>query len=142
MQKNYFNWLHLINDLKPLIEKTQIKSIFTQRKDEIILHLLNPAMDSELGLRISIDSQLPFMITEKTISRKSNSVGLFQDLYEKKIERLHIVQGQRLVVLYFDDSELKSVEAVKVKTIVADVSISESYYLSENNKSVDIRAKS
>ena len=106
MQKNYFNWLHLINDLKPLIEKTQIKSIFTQRKDEIILHLLNPTMDSELGLRISIDSQLPFMITEKTISRKSNSVGLFQDLYEKKIERLHIVQGQRLVVLYFDDSEL------------------------------------
>jgi len=102
MHRNFFLFEKQIKNLAPNIEKNRILEIFTYRKNEVIIHLEDPAG----YLHISVDVQFPYLLFGKVFKIRKPKFQFFDMLSKQTIRKLNILPFDKHIQLHCADYRL------------------------------------
>ena len=96
MIKNYFFLNRFVIEASRLIPDKLIYDIFSQEKDKLIIEFGN--LDTTKFLEFSVNPGEPFINIRENYSRaKSNTINLFNDFNNKRINSIEIADDDRII---------------------------------------------
>ncbi|UCH65714.1 MAG: DUF814 domain-containing protein [Ignavibacterium sp.] len=105
MIKNYFILNRFIFEAGELLNGQKIYSIFSQEKDRLLIEF--GETESKKFIEICVNPGEPFInIREKYSRAKSNTINLFKDLKNKKIDSIHIADDDRIIKMSAENCSL------------------------------------
>ena len=98
MVVHYFILSALARELDEKLRQTQISELFSQQKNELCISF---SMDSsEQILCVSVESGLNYCVLREGYNRaKKNSINLFEQLVDKRVESISIHPSDRVIIL-------------------------------------------
>ena len=104
MHNNYHFFKALVPELTDrLVGKTLI-ACFSQNKDELILHFYKEGSESTY-IKASLNPVFSCLSFPQDFSRtRKNSIDLFPDFIDKKLESIYLYENERAFALKFEDS--------------------------------------
>ncbi|MFC2103052.1 NFACT RNA binding domain-containing protein [Bacteroidota bacterium] len=96
MIKNYFILNRFVIEAGKIINGTAIVDIFSQERDKLIIQLVNG--DEEHFLEMCVNPGQPYINLRERYSRaKKNTINLFPEFLNKKIETIEIAVDDRII---------------------------------------------
>jgi len=98
MLKNYF----VLKELARYIDKEfagfYVREIFSQEKNKLVILLSDDKAAIKKYLEFSCESTLPYLILRDKFSKaKKNTINLFNEIYDSKIESVGLFQDDRII---------------------------------------------
>lgn len=104
MFKTYYYIRELASYLKSILDKSVIRSVFTQEKDKIVIHLISENL-SEIFLEFSVNNILPYLVLKDSFKRAAkNSVDILEILVNKKIISVEVMAFDRILLFNLSDN--------------------------------------
>ena len=104
MYKSYYYLNRLTLELEYLLAGKKILSIFSQEKDQLIIHL---SEDEDIFLEISVNHSKPFINVRNRFSRaRKNTVTFFNELLQATISVVLIACDDRIIRIFTDKGDL------------------------------------
>jgi len=98
MLKNYFVLKELTRNLAKELAGFYIREIFSQEKNKLIIFFSDDKETTKKYLEFSCESILPYLILKDKFSKaKKNTVNLFNEIYDSKIETVGLFQDDRII---------------------------------------------
>jgi len=103
---NYFTLKALVAELDALLCGAVIQEVFTQQRNELLIHLVCPNIQQNKTLRISIEPKFNFLYLSDTIPRaRKNSVDLFPEIIDSKIQNVSIHPSDRIIFIILESKK-------------------------------------
>ena len=98
MLKNYFVLKELARYIAKELAGFYIREIFSQEKNKLVMFLSDDKTMIEKYLEFSCESTLPYLILKDKFSKaKKNTINLFNEIYDSKIESVGLFQDDRII---------------------------------------------
>lgn len=105
MLQNYFFLNRFLIDLKPYLEGSTIREIFSQEKSQLVM--VFSKANEVYYLEMCVIPGDSYLNLRKTYSRaKKNTVNFFEELIDREISSIEIAENDRVVRFSFSESSL------------------------------------
>jgi predicted ribosome quality control (RQC) complex YloA/Tae2 family protein len=106
MYKNYFLFGKQLDEIKPDLLGSQVKNIFTFRKNEVILELNG---NQPVYLHINISRNLPYFFIQPVYNIRDPKYNLFEQLHDQTILDMAIKPYDKYITIEFELYKLKCI---------------------------------
>lgn len=103
MHRNYYLFEKQVAHLAPQLTNSRIASVFTYRKNELVLHLQGA---QDIYLKISVDVNYPYLFTTPFHQLRQPKAEFFAGLQGQTLHALHIQPADKLIRLEYDRHSL------------------------------------
>ena len=98
MLKNYFVLKELAHNICEELTGFYIREIFSQEKNKLIIFFSDDKAVNGKYMEFSCESILPYLILKDKFSKaKKNTVSLFKEIYDSRIETVDLFQDDRII---------------------------------------------
>lgn len=129
MPVQYYTLAALCHEITPVLCGSIIRSVFTQQKGELIID--TKSQSGEISIHISVTPRINYLFIKNEISRaRKNSVDLFRQSIDAKIDEIKIHPSDRIIFMKLDTG--KRFVFQLYNTAAGNI-----YFIDENNNILD-----
>ena len=104
MFKNYYLFKKQIEQIRPQIIGSQVISVFTINKNELIFDLLKKG--SPFQLKICLTAHKPYILIDSSRKHKNSHLKFFKNLYGQTVSAITIAVYNKFISMGFDSNNL------------------------------------